>query len=76
MCDMGAMQVADGRFYEKGKLGGSAGGSASDSKDKENRVGAQKCTEPETQKRSRCDRCCLATNFSPYFKKLPTMIWS
>ena len=28
MCDMGAMQVADGRFYEKGKLGESAGGSA------------------------------------------------
>jgi len=65
MCDIGAMQVADGRFYEKGKLGGSAGGSAggfaSDSKDKENWVVAQKCAEPGTQRRSRCgrrDRSC------------------
>ena len=61
MCDMGAMQVADGRFYENGKqgesAGKSAGGSASDSKDKENCGVAQKCAEPGTQRRNRCGGC-------------------
>ena len=45
----------------EGKLGGSAGksagGSASDSKDKENCGVAQKCAEPGTQRRDRCGGC-------------------
>ena len=45
----------------EGKLGGSAGksagGSASDSKDKENCGVAQKCAEPGTQRRNRCGGC-------------------